>query len=150
MSDDKPRQAATSDDTEYSLTIDDAALLYERAGLPRTLRTIQRYCAKGHLDSHRIETAYGEKFLITPSSVLKHIAYIEEVRPAATSRGLSRPAATTETSISRSPDQRRQAATSRDRSRPKAKPPRAMSRDWKGRTNFCGARSAPRITKSKT
>src|SRR5580704_5497863 len=86
MGDDQPRHAAASSDTEYSLSIDDAAALYQRAGLPRTLRTIQRYCAKGHLDSHRVETAYGEKYLITPASVLKHIAYIEEVRPATAGR----------------------------------------------------------------
>ena len=95
MTDGQPRPAATSDDTEYSLTIEDAAQLYERAGLPRTLRTIQRYCAKNHLDSHRIETAYGEKFLITPASVMKHIAYIEEVRPVAAGRDEPRPVATT-------------------------------------------------------
>ena len=94
MTDDLPRHAAASNDTEYSLSIEDAAALYDRAGLPRTLRTIQRYCAKGHLDSHRVETAYGEKYLITPASVVKHIAYIEEVRPVATSPDLSRQDAT--------------------------------------------------------
>ena len=86
MSDDQPRQVATSPDSEYTLTIDDAALLYERAGLPRTPRSIQRYCEKGHLDARRIETPYGEKYLITPASVMKHIAYIEEVRQVATTR----------------------------------------------------------------
>jgi hypothetical protein len=94
MSDDMPRQAAASPDSEYTLTIDDAALLYERAGLPRTPRSIQRYCENGHLDARRIETVYGEKYLITPASVAKHIAYIEEVRQVATGRDLSRHAAT--------------------------------------------------------
>jgi hypothetical protein len=94
MSDDQPRPAATSGDTEYSLSIEEAARLYERAGLPRTLRTVQRYCAKGHLDSHRVETPYGEKFLITPASVMKHIAYIEEVRPVAAGRDEPRLVAT--------------------------------------------------------
>src|SRR6266446_7058150 len=84
--DDQPRPVATSPDNEYSLSIDDAAVMYERAGLPRTLRTIQRYCAKNHLDSHRVDTAYGEKYLITPASVVKHIAYIEEVRQATAGR----------------------------------------------------------------
>jgi hypothetical protein len=41
---------------------------------------VQRYCAKGHLDCRRIETAFGEKYLISPASVDKHIAYIEESR----------------------------------------------------------------------
>ena len=66
--------------------VQDAALLYECAGLPSTLRTIQRYCAKGHLDSHRVEIAYGDKYLITPALVMKHIAYIEEVRQATARR----------------------------------------------------------------
>jgi len=87
---DLSRQVATSDDSEYSLSIEDALARYEAAGLPRTTRSIQRYCAKGDLDAHRIETPFGEKFLITPASVDRHIAYIMEVRPVATSRDLSR------------------------------------------------------------
>src|SRR6266568_4068374 len=117
MSDDQPRQTAASSDTEYSLSIEDAAALYERAGLPRTIRTIQRYCAKGHLDSHRIETAYGEKYLITSASVLKHIAYIEEVRQATASRDEPRPAATTSHQETPAPKEGRLAPTGRDEPR---------------------------------
>src|SRR6266481_5469668 len=120
MNDDQPRHAAASSDTEYSLSIEDAAALYERAGLPRTLRTIQRYCAKNHLDSHRIETAYGEKYLITPASVLKHIAYIEEVRQATASRGEPRPVATASHQETRAPEDVRPAPTGRDAPRPTA------------------------------
>jgi len=128
MSDDRPRQAAASPDTEYSLSIEDAAALYERAGLPRTLRTIQRYCAKGHLDSHRIETAYGEKYLITPASVLKHIAYIEEVRPAAAGRDEPRPVATSHEQETRPFKDTGGAATSRDQPRPDAANDEFLSR----------------------
>src|SRR5580692_8765566 len=100
MIDDLSRPVATSDDSDFTLTIDDALERYARAGLPRTPRSIQRYCAKGHLQCRLIETEFGEKYLITPASVDKHIAYIEEVRIAATSpdlsrhRALSRPVAT--------------------------------------------------------
>src|SRR3954462_7009447 len=83
---DLSRHAATSDDSDYSLSIEDALTLYEAADLPRTMRSIQRYCAKGHLDAHLIETPFGEKFLITPASVERHIAYVKEVRPVATGR----------------------------------------------------------------
>jgi hypothetical protein len=118
MSDDQPRQVATSPDSEYTLTIDDAALLYERAGLPRTPRSIQRYCEKGHLDARRIETAFGEKYLITPASVIKHIAYIEEVRQVATGRDTSRHAATSrdnqEPSETTHAEEHRHVATGRD------------------------------------
>src|ERR1700733_14486199 len=124
MTDDVSRQVATSPDSEFTLTIEDALERYARAGLPRTPRSIQRYCAKGHLDCRRIETPSGEKYLISPASVDKHIAYIEEVRPVATSRDLSRPVATDEDDGnggafgSKDPatadDKARQAATTRD------------------------------------
>lgn len=94
MIDDLSRPAATIPDSEYTLSIDDASSRYEHAGHPRTPRSIQRYCAKGHLDCRRMETPFGEKFLITPASVAKHIAYIEEVRPTATGRDAPRPVAT--------------------------------------------------------
>ena len=94
MNDDMPRQVATSPDSEYTLSIDDAAEAYLRAGHPRTSRSVQRYCAKGHLDCRRIETPTGEKYLITPASVAKHIAYIEEVRPIATGHDMARQVAT--------------------------------------------------------
>ncbi len=84
------RQGATTPDSEYTLTIDDALERYDRAGLPRTARSVQRYCAKGHLDCRRIETTFGEKYLISPASVARHIAYIEEVNPTATGHDKSR------------------------------------------------------------
>jgi len=93
MSDDPSRQAATSPD-QYSLSIEEAAARYEHAGHPRTLRSIQRYCARDHLDCLRQETPFGEKYLITPESVARHIAQIEELA-AASSRDQSRQAATT-------------------------------------------------------
>lgn len=94
MTDDRSRQVATSPDSDFTLTIEETVERYARAGLPRTLRSVQRYCAKGHLDCRRIETVFGEKYLITPASVDKHIAYIEEVRPVATGRDASRQVAT--------------------------------------------------------
>jgi hypothetical protein len=94
MTDDLSRLVATSDDTEYSLSVEDAAERYAFAGHPRTIRAIQRYCAKGDIDCRRMETQFGVKYMISPDSVAKHIAYIEEVRPVATGRGQSRQVAT--------------------------------------------------------
>ena len=92
MNDDMSRQAATSPD-QYTLTIDEAAVRYEHAGHPRTIRTIQRYCAKGHLDCLRQETSFGDKYMITPESVARHIAQIAELA-STTGRDLSRQVAT--------------------------------------------------------
>ncbi len=90
MDSDLSRQDATTPDSEFTLTVDEALERYDRAGLPRTARSVQRYCAKGHLDCRRIETSFGEKYLISPASVARHIAYIEEVNPTATGHDVSR------------------------------------------------------------
>lgn len=90
---DQSRHVATSSDSDFILTIEEALERYAGAGLPRTPRSIQRYCAKGHLECRLIETSFGEKYLITPSSIDKHIAYIEEVSPTA-SRDVSGQVAT--------------------------------------------------------
>ena len=81
MNPDMSRQDATAID-EYSLTIEAALVRYEHAGHPRTARSIQRYCSNGHLDCLRQETAFGEKYLITPASVARHISQIAELAQA--------------------------------------------------------------------
>jgi len=93
MTDDMPRQDATSNDREYSLSIEEALERYDHAGHPRTTRSVQRYCARGHLDCLRQETPFGEKYMITPASVARHIAQIAELA-GTTSRDVSRQDAT--------------------------------------------------------
>ena len=116
---DTSRPVATSSDSDFTLTIDDALALYAEAGIPRTPRSIQRYCAKEHLSSRRIETEFGEKYLITRASVEKHIAYIKEVTPA-TSRDVPRPVATTVAAENKDDTPRQDAATTTGQSRPVA------------------------------
>ena len=120
MSDDQSRPVATSPDSDFTLTIDDALERYARAGLPRTPRSVQRYCAKGHLDCRRIETQFGEKYLISPASLDKHIAYIEEVRPVAVRRDMPRPVTTMVAAASLDNETPQKGPTSADRSRPVA------------------------------
>jgi hypothetical protein len=117
MTSDLSRHAATSPD-DYTLTVDDALIRYERAGHPRTPRTIQRYCANRHLDCLRKETPFGDKYLITETSVARHLAQIEEL--AAASRDLSRQVAPLAPLIFRSDSPRHEAATAADQSRPAA------------------------------
>src|SRR5438876_2321795 len=116
---DTSRPVATSSDSDFTLTIEDALALYAAAGIPRTPRSIQRYCAKEHLTSRRIETEFGEKYLITRASVEKHIAYIKEVTPA-TSRDVPRLVATTVAAENKEETARQEAPTTTDQSRPVA------------------------------
>src|ERR1700691_5205545 len=94
MTSEQPRTDASSRDRSpdhhYTLSIDQTAELYAKAGHPRTVRAIQKYCALTKLDCHKVETETGEKYLVTPSSVERHIAYIEEVRTVATGREQTR------------------------------------------------------------
>ncbi|MGE0848276.1 MAG: hypothetical protein AB7O44_01485 [Hyphomicrobiaceae bacterium] len=67
---DASRPVATPSDTDYVLTIEQVADRYAKAGHPRTIRSLQRYCAKGHLDSQRKETALGgEIYMVTAAEI---------------------------------------------------------------------------------
>src|SRR3954451_8977048 len=114
---DQPRQAATTPDSEYSLSIEEVGDLYAQAGLPRDLRTIQRYCRRGRLDARLVEFPYGEKYLITPTSVERHIAFLKELHLAAADRGEPGPAAATVVQEKPEDAEERQAATSTDQPR---------------------------------
>src|ERR1700733_12452833 len=98
MSDDQPRTDAISrersPDHQYILSVEQTAELYAEAGHPRTPRAIQKYCALSKLDCHKVETETGEKYLVAPYSVDRHIAYINEVRTVATNRDRTRTDAT--------------------------------------------------------
>ena len=76
---DLSRRDATDPEFNYSLSIEQVADRYAAAGHPRTHRTIQRYCAKGHLDARKMTTAFGDKYLVAPYSVTRHIAQTNEV-----------------------------------------------------------------------
>jgi hypothetical protein len=94
MSSEQPRKDANSRDRspdhQYSLSIEQTAELYAQAGHPRTIRAIQKYCALSKLDCHKVDTDTGERYLVAPYSVARHISYIQEVRTVATGRDQTR------------------------------------------------------------
>jgi hypothetical protein len=123
----------------YSLTIEDAAALYARAGHPRTSRSVQRYCASGHLDAIKEATTLGDKYFINPDSVARHIAQIEELIALdnrTTSRDVSRQGATPfappiqaesgPTPVATSDDEPRPVATSRNEEQAMKSAPREL------------------------
>lgn len=94
MTTEQPRTVASSrersPEEQYSLSVEQTAELYAEAGHPRTIRAVQKYCALSKLDCHKVETPTGEKYLVAPYSVTRHIGYINEVRTVATSRDQTR------------------------------------------------------------
>ena len=141
MSDEQPRTDATSrersPDHQYTLSIEQAAELYAKAGHPRTPRAIQKYCALSKLDCHKVETETGEKYLVAPYSVERHITYIKEVRTVANGRDQTRTDANVRTMENKdelratnSPEQSRTDATVR------GPEDRYVVRPRKRKTNF--------------
>ena len=122
MNNDQSRPVATRNDSDFILSIDEALERYAKAGHPRTPRSVQRYCAKGHLQCRLVETGFGEKYLIAPDSVDKHIAYIEEVTPA-TGRDTSGQDATIRTLEIKTSEPRQEVTTHADLSRQDATSP---------------------------
>ena len=97
---DEPRHdtsdAARPTATTYPLTLEDVSRLFDEAGLPRNVRTLQRYCAAGRLDCIKEETATGLAYFVDPASVeraIKQLAQLhgltDEVRHTATSEEMA-------------------------------------------------------------
>jgi hypothetical protein len=94
---DTSRPTATDLAGDYSLPLEVVSERYAKAGHPRTIRSLQRYCTVGHLDCRKVATTLGDKYLVTPQSVARHIAQIEELHAfdiVATDRDPSRQVAT--------------------------------------------------------
>ena len=76
--DETRRDVARHDETQrdmsrYSLTAEAASLRFSDAGVPRSPRTVMRYCQVGHLDCIKIDTENRERYLVTPDSVERRI-----------------------------------------------------------------------------
>lgn len=115
---DTPRPVATDRDQDrhrYTLTLRDVQHRFDAATLPRTIRTLQRYCESGRLDCLRDETP-GSVLLVDPASVERAIGeliLIHGDRHDATGRDMTVPVALDDKVIVE-PDLSRQVATGRD------------------------------------
>ena len=70
-----PRPTAT----RFSLTLDETAARFADAGLPRNIRSLQRYCAAGRLDCIKEETVTGLAYFVDPESVDKAIVQLAQL-----------------------------------------------------------------------
>ena len=72
------RDTARPTATAYPLTLEDVSRLFDEAGLPRNVRTLQRYCAAGRLDCIKEETATGLAYFVDPVSVERAIKQLAQ------------------------------------------------------------------------
>lgn len=71
---DEPRP----DTSRYTLTIEEASALFAEAGVPRSPRSITRFCKDGHLECIRVDTEKNFKYLIDRNSVEKRIKELQQ------------------------------------------------------------------------
>src|SRR6267154_715506 len=120
---DTPRPVATGGDLDFTLSIEQVSERYARAGHARTIRTLQRYCVSGHLDAQKVATTLGDKYLVTPQSVARHIEQIRELSAldnVTTGRDEPRPVATSVADQPSPPPEDNSNATQGDKARPTA------------------------------
>jgi len=67
------------DTSRYVLTVDEASVRFAEAGVPRSPRTIQRYCKLGVLESVLIDTATNAQYLIDSDSLDRRIIELQQV-----------------------------------------------------------------------
>src|SRR3982751_5201328 len=79
--DEQTRTEANTDDA-FTLTADEALLMYEKSGHSRTLRSIQKFCKRGDIDCRFEQTLYGRRYRISPVSVDRHIKELDEIAAA--------------------------------------------------------------------
>ena len=71
--------AAERDQARHTLSAEETSVLFAEAGVPRSIRTVQRYCKKEHLDCITIDTEISEKYLIDRDSVERRIKELQQL-----------------------------------------------------------------------
>ena len=120
---DTERHVATERDQSrqrYTLSLEEVLRAFDAAQLPRTMRTLQRYCVSGRLDCLKAETPTGDAYVVDPQSVDRAIGELKLIhgdRQSATSRDTSGSVAEVVEPIQEA-DTSRRVATGRDEIEP--------------------------------
>lgn len=67
------------DPSQYSLTVEDASHLFYQAGVPRSVRTVIRYCTNNTLDCIKVDTERNLKYLVSQESVNARITELQQI-----------------------------------------------------------------------
>ena len=72
------------DTARHSLTITQASELFAQLSVPRSKRSVQRFCEQGHLNCVRIKGARGDQFFINRESVARYAEELRQIEAVAT------------------------------------------------------------------
>lgn len=79
INDTSRNDAAERDQARHTLSAEETSVIFADAGVPRSVRTVQRYCKKGHLHCITIDTEISEKYLIDRNSVERRIKELQQL-----------------------------------------------------------------------
>ncbi|MCH7634282.1 MAG: hypothetical protein IIA36_06265 [Proteobacteria bacterium] len=79
INDTSRNDAAERDQARHTLSAEETSVIFAEAGVPRSVRTVQRYCKKGHLACITIDTEISEKYLIDRNSVERRIKELQQL-----------------------------------------------------------------------
>ena len=83
---DAPRR----DSSDYTLSVEEASDLFANAGVPRSVRSVQRFCQKGHLDCIPVDTEMGQKYLVSREGVDRRIRELQQIERVMRATGAAR------------------------------------------------------------
>ena len=76
---DQDASRQTKDMSQYSLTVEAASDLFIQAGVPRSPRSVIRFCSNSALDCIKVDTERNMKYLVSPKSVQVRIAELQQI-----------------------------------------------------------------------
>lgn len=75
------------DKARHSLNIPQVVELFSELGVPRSKRSVQRFCEQGHLDSIPIKGPRGDQFFINRESVERYAEELRQIKAVASIAG---------------------------------------------------------------
>ena len=60
------------------VSVGEALLLFEEAGLPRNKRSIRRYCTEGSMSCFKVDTNHGRQWMVDRVSAEKYIVQLQQ------------------------------------------------------------------------
>lgn len=75
-----PSTGDSSTQADHSLSVDQASQRFADAGVPRSVRTVQRYCQVGYLNCISIQGEIGARYLVSEASLRDRITELQQVQ----------------------------------------------------------------------
>lgn len=77
---DAPESATGAAPNDHALSIEQTSARFLDAGVPRSVRTVQRYCQVGYLNCISVQGELGSRYIVSVSSVENRITELHQIQ----------------------------------------------------------------------